>query len=378
MKSGCIGSDLKLQVCRKAFDEARGPCGKSIADVLGGIGDGLPDDAVQMLHELGTTDEDGSGEPHDNGDLLTAGINSTRGRAAGAITDLVIKDAAYVNRFAETVRLMIRDPSAPVRACVAATLYRIAQHNPGLGMSLFLSMDLSEDRLLTTRNVRKFIRWGLRDCFVELRPLVERMLRSPEPDVSQAGARWAGVAALWHEEAGALVDEAMRGGVRQRVGVAEVACANIGTQEYRSWCEAKLTVLFVDADAEVRREAASWCRQVPNESLGEFADLIATFGESKAFEDNPSDLLTALEELRGRLPGMVCRVCAKLFMRLADDARDSRTRPFADAYTVSKLIFRTYQQHPDDEWTERTLDLIDLLCLEGTAGAGDEFERFER
>ena len=69
-------------------------------------------------------------------------------------------------------------------------------------------------------------------------------------------------------------------------------------------------------------------------------------------------------------------VCEKYLGRTAD--ADSRTGRFADAHTVVKLIFRTYQQHQNDEWTKPSLDLIDLLCLEGIADAGNEMEKFER
>ena len=53
-----VMSDLKLQVCRKAFAESLVPCGSSIADVLGKVEDRLPDDAVQMLHQLATERND--------------------------------------------------------------------------------------------------------------------------------------------------------------------------------------------------------------------------------------------------------------------------------------------------------------------------------
>ena len=46
--------------------------------------------------------------------------------------------------------------------------------------------------------------------------------------------------------------------------------------------------------------------------------------------------------------------------------------------TVAKLAFRTYQQHQNDDWTSRSLALIDRLCLEGIPGTGAEFEHFER
>ena len=55
-----------------------------------------------------------------------------------------------------------------------------------------------------------------------------------------------------------------------------------------------------------------------------------------------------------------------------------QTDRVGDAYTVTKLIFRTYQQHQNDERTSHSLDLIDRLCLEGIGDAGREFEQFER
>ena len=89
-------------------------------------------------------------------------------------------------------------------------------------------------------------------------------------------------------------------------------------------------------------------------------------------------LLHALEESRRRLPGNTCLVCGRLLGCVSNEEGDSRTGRLGDTYTVSKLISRTYQQHPDDEWTKPALALIDLLCLEGVAGAGAELERFER
>ena len=64
--------------------------------------------------------------------------------------------------------------------------------------------------------------------------------------------------------------------------------------------------------------------------------------------------------------------------RFADEARDIRTHRAADMFTVAKLVFRTYQQHQNDEWTCRSLNLIDHLCLEGIGDAGSHLDQFER
>ena len=377
LTGAAVASELKLQVCRKAFAEANGSWGRSIADVLGSVDDPLPDEAVIMLDWLATQDDDPARElwqeNASGGDILTAGINTARGRAAWAIRDLILKDAAYVERFRGTLDRMIHDPSVAVRSCVAGTLRAVAFRDPALGMRLFLGMDLSEDRLLATSDIDHFIHGNLRDRLAELRPIIERMLRSSEHEVRQAGARLACIGALHHDSAADLADEAMCGDAHSRRGAAQVAAANSANAECRRWCEAALVRLFDTEDAEVQREAASCFRHVPNDDLGSYDDLITAFCDSRAFETASFSLLRALEHSRGRLPGTTYAVCEKFFERIAGDSRAGGTEDI-----VAKLAFRAYQQHPDDEWTTRSLDLIDRLCLEGMFGAQDGLENFER
>ena len=389
LKDAAIDADLKLAVCRKAFEESCAACGRSIADVLGEMKDPLPDDAVRMLHGIATEHEDpareawqedaGGSKTYYNGDIHFNGINTTRGQAADAVRDLILADAAYIERFRPTLERMVRDPSAAVRSCVAGTLRAVFFHDPALGMSLFRGMNLSEDRLLATPHVYHFMLHGLRAGFADLRAIVERMLRSSEPEVAEAGARLASIAVLvGHESDAGLVDEALHGSAGHRLGVAQVAAANIAAPECRAWSETMLSALFDDEDADVRRKVASCFRQLQDETLGTYGDLIAAFCDSSAYQEDSSWILHRLEESRGWLPGMTCMVCERFLDRFAGEARDIQTSHAGDAPTVAKLIFRTYQQHQSDEWTSRSLDLIDRLCLEGIREAGGELEQFER
>ena len=389
LKDAAIDTDLKLEICRKAFEESPGACGRSIADLLGDIRDPLPDDALRMLDWLATEHEDpareawqedaGGGQPYYNGDIHLNGINTTRGQAADAVRDLILAGAACVGRFRPTLERMIRDRNAAVRSCVAGTLRAVFFHDSALGMALFQGMNLSEDRLLATPHVYQLMFHGLRDNFADLRPLVERMLRSSEPEVGEAGARLAGIAVLvGHKSAATLVDDALHGRANHRLGIAQVAATNIADPECRTWSETMLRTLFDDDDTGVRRKTASCFRQLRDETIGTYGEMIAAFCDSRAYQDDSFWLLHRLEESRGRLPGMTCMVCEKFLDRFTDEARDIRTYRAGDAPTVAKLIFRTYQQHQQDEWTARSLDLIDRLCLEGIDHVGEEFEQFER
>ena len=78
-------------------------CGRAIADLLGSIGEILPNDAVKMLHWLATHHPDPKKEiwdkettndkPKYGRDILNHGINTTRGSAAVAIGALISTDA---------------------------------------------------------------------------------------------------------------------------------------------------------------------------------------------------------------------------------------------------------------------------------------------
>ena len=411
LKTAAVESGLKLQVCHKAFVESRGPCGRSVAAVLGGIVDPLPADAVRMLHWLATEHEDPATTAWQAEDL---GIDTARGSAADAVRRLIVHDTAYVQRFRVTLDRLIRDPSASVRACAAETLRAVAARDPRLGTQLFQAMNLSEDRLLAAPEVYRFIRDGLRDRFAEMRPFVQRMLLASEPEVCEAGARLASLAALEHagyaqhagaaQSAGAtdhpasaaqpavaamsarpedrsaadLAAEAGRGGPAHRLGVAQVAAVNLATPEYRAWSAATLTALFADDDARVRRQAASCFRRLEDAPLEPHGDLIEAFCASEAFGDDPASILNALEASRERLPGAAGTVCEKFLDRFTEEARDVRSPRHADAHTVATLAFRTCRQHQDDERAPRALDLIDRLCLEAIGGARDALERFER
>ena len=377
-----VSTALKLQVCRKAFDEASDRCGSAIADVIGKIKGPLPDQAVQMIHRLAIESKDPSeelwrqpangGTPYYGDDMLSHGLNTTRGRAALAVRGLILTDAAHIDRFRLTLERMVCDKSPAVLCWVAGTLNTVTYFDAKLGISLFHSMDLSEDRLLATRHMDYFLRMRLRDGLVEVRSIIERMLRSSVADVCQAGARLAGLSVLEGNEAEYLVDEALRGSSCHRLGLAQVAATNIATPACRAWCEALLPTLLNDGDGDVRRKAASCFRQLEGTALETYEDLIRTFGESRAFREFSYDLLHALEKSLEKLPGLTCEICAKLAVRADTE------RPGLDTHAIVKLAFRVYQQHQDDEWTSNALDLIDLLCLNGSHGVEQELDDFER
>ena len=385
-------TELKLDVCRKAYSESRDEYGRAMTDLLGSIREPLPDDAVEMLNWLATGHSDPEkelwleevidGTPNYREDILNHGINTTRGCAAEAIRDLIQWDASYIDRFRTTIEKLVSDRSLSVRACAASVLLYITNHDWEFAFEQFDRLiepqgdQTDSDYLLANPYVDHFIYHGLRDHFGCFRDVIERLLRSEISEISEAGARLASLAVLYkHDDAEDLVEEAIRGNASQRRGVAQVASANIGRKDCRSWAEQKLLLFFNDCDSEVCQEAAKCFHRLEGQSLESYEDLINKFCDSAACQENSFSLLHTLEESSHQLPGITYIVCEKFLKRFSDDAR---TGALDLDITIPKLVFRTYHQHQSGEWAPKCLDLIDQMCLERIYEIREELDEYER
>ncbi len=434
LKNVDVSTDLKLQVCRKAYSEYRNDCGKTIADLLGAVSDTLPDDAVQMLDWLATQHPDPDPDPdpdkelwsveatgsanYGDGDrIILHGINTTRGRAAKAIHSLISCEASYIERFRATVVQLVADRSVAVRACASTTLLAIAPHDwdfalknffqliepqncraqllwrlrrriqpiiklfpfLGRGYDRLTAKSLErDDCLLMTRYAEKFIFQESKKYFPSLRPVVERMLRSRLAGASNAGGQLASLAALRGEKAANLVREALNGHSAQRLGVAQIASRHIGVEQYRIWSEKHLLILFNDTDVQVLQKTAECFRYLHEQSLAPFENLIVAFCDSAAYQESSSHILSTLEKSSYRIPGVTYIVCKKFLDRFSNEAKDISTRRSGDVFGVIELLFRTYHQHKTDEWASRCLDLIDRMCLEGIHDIKSHLDEYEK
>ena len=386
-------TELKLEVCRKAYSESRDKYGKAITDLLGSIRDQLPDDAVQMLNWLATGHSDPEkelwiedvtgGTPDYREDILNHGINTTRGRAAEAIRDLIRWDASYIDRFRTTIEWLVRDKSLSVRACAASILLYITNHDWEFAFEQFAKLiepqddQTDSDCLLTNPYVDHFISHGLRDHFGRFQDVIERMLRSELSEISEVGARLASLAMLYqHTDAEALVEEALCGNASQRLGVAQVASANIGYNDCRPWAEQKLLLFFNDPDSTVRGETVECFHRLQEQSLESYENLINEFCDSAAYRQGLSYMLSVLEKSLHCLPSITYDICKKFLECFSDKTGGIRT---SGSSSIAKLILRTYHQHQsDDEWAPKCLDLIDQMCLERIYELGKGLEEYER
>ena len=306
------------------------------------------------------------------------GINTTRGRAAQAVARLIEGCPERITYLHSALEKMVQDPSIAVRSCVAQALIAVLRYDKDLAVEFFLQLCNTEDALLQTHYVERFIYFGVQTHFEELSEILVRMVNSQEPEVASVGGRQACLAALDLEEAAAIANLCLSGSEAQKVGAAQVMAANVSVATCRAFCEDALIKLFNDPYETVRAEAARCFLRFKGPQLEEYGRLINEFVSSKAFSQNYYPVLRALEQTTAKLPEATLSACERFVDITGLAAADISTREAGDADTVIKLALRTYQQSSDDTIRARSLDLIDKLMEHGTYGINDALEEFER
>ena len=385
-----LAIETVVRVCERCHRIEGRPLGRVICEPIANSDQGnLPPEALNLVAWYGTealdpdvelwrTPVPHSGEFYYRGDVLEHGINTARGTAARAVARLIESDYERFVYLKPALEQMAQDPSLAVRSCVAEALLAALRHDRDLAVELFHQLCNSEDSLLQTPFIERFMYFALQTHFLDLSPIVERMVTSQMSDVASAGGRLACLAALDLDEAASIADVCLSGTDAQRIGAAQVMAANVKIATCRSFCEDALVGLFNDPSDAVRAESAKCFRSLDEDQLEGYDHLITQFVHSDAFPSNYFPLLMALERTTAKLPAITLSACERFIDVAGMAASDISTRQAADADTATKLTLRTYQQSSDDTIRARSLDLIDKLMEHGAYGINGALEEFER
>jgi len=380
---------LSLTVCRHCHGLPGRPAGTAIVRLIGKLaGRNLPDELLEILGWYAREDphpdreywrtQTGSGDVYYGGDIIMAGLNSTRGAAAETLARLLFAEPRLVERVKAILDRMVQDPSIAVRSWVAETLVAVLNYDRGYAVTLFLTLCDTEDVLLGTRFAEEFLSWALRTHFGALRPVLIRMLDSECARVAEAGARQACLAGLYIDGAQDLIERCLGGTETQRIGAAQVFAANVDRAQFRQKCLDGLVRFFHDQSDKVQDAAAGCFREIAEAELGDFADLMLEFVQSPAYVKHNGNLLFALHESPFAPPEVICRASERFVEIAGASAGDISQAAAGDAHLLSELVLRAYATAPDEATKGRCLDAIDKLLEIGAYGIDEALRGHDR
>lgn len=377
-------------VCQRCHQLPNYPCGRSISWLIRKLVDSpWPEEAFDILTCYALNDpnpqqeswrtETSNGQAYYGGDILSAGINSTRGSAVSAIAQLIFADKNRASYFQQSLQQIVQDSSIGVRSYAAEALTAMLNYDRDLAVSLFQQLCDTEDALLGTQTVESFLCYALQTHFEVLASIVERMIMSQIPEVVKVGTRQACRAALIIEEARWLAELCLSGTETHLIAAAEIFVANFRQAHFREFCEDVLIKLFHDSSEPVRSQATRCFLHFEGDELGDYISLVEAFVDSPAFFSDDYNLIHALEKTTAKLPDAVTyRVCDRFIEGLKSDDADVSQRGRLEADKVSKLLLQLYSQSKNQELQLGCLDLIDFMTQMEVYQLAEALTQYER
>ena len=390
---GITGSNLSAETviaaCHRCHRIPFRPVGLDIARTLGAISSApLPQEALELVAWYATEDPDPGSHSrqvaldhnanYSEKDLLYEGINTVRGVASLNVGNLIVQDPTSLGFFERVLPSMVRDSSPGVRACVADALLRVLRHDRDLAVDLFLKLCDTDERLLVTAPVKKFLRCSGPTHFKQLEPLLSRMINSTDEAVATAGALQICLSSLDNEAALRLGRFCINGSAALRLGAAEVFATNVKWPQFRARCEKMLVSFFSDSDAQVRRESARCFCHFEGNDVEQFQSLADAFMDSLAFKQEHRALFESLKQSTANVPDTILKACERLIGLADENLSTLDFKSVVNLADVIALVLRVYSKAEDAETQRRCLDLIDSLTLKGTFGLEHEFAAFDR
>jgi hypothetical protein len=221
------------------------------------------------------------------------------------------------------------------------------------------------DELLATRYVHQFLRYRIAADLNRLRPIVERMIRSPFGEAQMHGSALASLAALSDSDAADIAQACLNGTEKQRLGAARVYAANLTTSRFRDLCAQSLLQLFNDDSQLVRDAAAEVIREFSGTELGDFGDVAEGFLDSAAAPDNWDVILQALVDTTSPATTLALATCERVLS--ASPSEDLQRPVTYRADLISQILVRVYSDGAGEVRT-RALDLIDRSLQQNVYG----------
>lgn len=305
----------------------------------------------------------GSMEP----DIAATACNCVRGVVSEAIAQLCWDKPNWIPAMLPTIRTLLQDAHVSVRFEAAGICV------PLLNFDRFLATELliitcahDDDRVLVSPGVHRaisYLRWS---HFPEIEPVLLRMARSPIDKVAQEGCSWVTVCHLTQKVLASLAEETARGSLPQRMGVVDALLDCYPSLEPSAGVREALTAYFDDASEEVRNAAAQVFYRKDVFDQPDAPELARAFVQSRAFPENPEDLIRQLEDSSAdlsRFSHVILAATDRVAGELSPQTRDFTTRmPFVGD-DLSKLLFRLYEQsyRVNPELNKACLDRWDLM-----------------
>lgn len=368
--AGRIPIDDLEQLCKHAFKLAKQDLGRDICwavdEVAAEATDGLVDLVVSCSSDADPTYESartvtGSGDVYYGGDLSSAGLNSTRGAAAGCLASILFNQPHRSSQLLATVQKLAQDPIMAVKVRAADAILALLNTMPEEALRIAGKMfETSWIDIFDARETSELLRHGCLRNPKYFATHLHRALTANDATAKRAGYVWIVAFINGALDAPApLVLSELSSAAREGVAKALAASPGVATET--------LIDLLNDDDSDVRQAAAAGLRHVHELDQRSLDVLVTAFSQSRAFKGHMEGLFSSLNRATLLLPPSTIKVCELAVTAKGEDLAELRLDGAVVSRHLIAVVLRLYKQGTA-EVRGRCLDIIDNLSDLGAYG----------
>ena len=303
----------------------------------------------------------GSGDYFYGGDLSLAGLNSTRGAAAGSLASVLFAQPNRSEQLVGTVRKLATDPIMAVRVqtseAILALCNTLPEHALDIADAMFTGAPVD---LFDARETSELLKHSYLRRPTTFAHHILRALEAEDAIAERAGHPWIVAYVNGALEAPAPSNLSQLS-APARNGVAAALSRSPGAAPM------VLVQLLNDTDPGVRKTAARALRHA-HELDQQSADLLLKeFIASAAFPEHTDNLFASLDRSTALLPPSAIDACERYLESAGAELGDIRTSgPLVSRHLVA-IVLRLYKQG-NNSTRSRCLDLIHKLADLGAYG----------
>ena len=279
------------------------------------------------------------------GDLVRAGLNSTRGQAALAAASVLFFGPDHVDALLPVVEALSEDDILAVRVCASEAVLALLKHAPEHALDLAERLFDAPLDVLDADTTERLLDYAIFHDSERFVHVLAEGLAGPTDVATRAGRIWA-FARLQGRLPSGLAADFRSLPAAARIGAAYVFVSNVAD------CVDDLSEIFDDDDPAVRSQTWHAMQQLGEIAASDLDRLIDTFVSSAAFPQQMRSLIDALEQLPSTLPASSITVCERA-VEIAGEG-------MATASSLIAVVLRLYRQG-DADLRSRCLDIVDRL-----------------
>ena len=335
----------------------------------------LVEDVIDRTLYSFRSKSDSSVNTSPNRDLEFEGINTTRGSLAYSLANLLSydKDGARTAKVTPHLVKWAGDSVLGVRTCVAHIIGACLRHQPVIACEAFDQLIDTDDILLAAESVERLILYIGNSVPEKMDPIIDRMLKSEEPKVREAGGNIA-VFAACHWNRAQLMKRILAADVDIRKGAAESCVKMISASQDSKLVLDALHKLMNDEDDEVRKIVSGIAGLFRGHELCLPADFLKELIKSPTYIYVIPQLLIHLEKVTDKVDDLIDLALHRFIEINGDDIANMQTR----SYRILDLVIRGLAQAKDKKRISALLDILDYLFEMNVYGINEKIERIER